>query len=157
MPVWCVFNYFRPVVCFCVIHRCLCSHHQGVHTHTHTHTHINATYGLIVAVFSGVYHDYTTIMCNLWLRRGDSDRCQLFVCMWQKLRLHVVGVVSRIMCVGVVSTICPVWITQGLASLFAWSNGTKMPNDGNQFLIPILLERSGFQQHAVRRSRRRVT
>jgi hypothetical protein len=135
---------------FCVIHRCLCSPHQR------RHTQINATYSLIGPVFSGVYHAYTTIICNLWLRRGAFDRCH-FVCMWQKLCMYVVGDVSRVVCVGIVGTMCRVWITQGLASLFAWSNGTKMPNDGNQFLISVLLEKSGFQQHDVGRSRRRVT
>ena len=59
MPTWCVYNYFRPVVCFCVIHRYLCTPHQGVHTK------IDATYSLIGPVFNGVYHDYTTIMCYL--------------------------------------------------------------------------------------------
>jgi len=117
----------------------------------------HATCSSIGSVFSGVYHNYTTIMCNLWVRRGASDRCQNCVWMWQKLVMYVVGVVTRVVCVGVMGTIWPVWITQGLASLFAWSNGTKMPNDGNQFLISVLLEKSGFQQHDVRRSRRRVT
>jgi hypothetical protein len=98
-----------------------------------------------------------TIMCNLWLRRGASDRCQNCVWMWQKLWMYGVGVVTRVMCVGIMGTIYHVWITQGLASLFAWSNGTTMPNDGNQFLISVLLEKRGFQQHDVRRSRRRVT
>jgi hypothetical protein len=67
-----------------------------------------------------------------------------------------VGVVSRVVSVGIVGTIiCSVWITEGLASLFAGSNGTNMSNDGNQFLISVLLEKSGFQQHDLTRSRRR--
>jgi hypothetical protein len=79
------------------------------------------------------------------------------VCVWQQLLMYVVGDVTRVVYVGSMDTICPVWITQGLASLFAWSNGTKMTNDGNQFLISVLLEKSGFQQHDARRCWRRVT
>jgi len=71
--------------------------------------------------------------------------------------MYVAGVVSPVVCVEIVGAICSVWITQGLACVFARSNGTKMQNDGNQFLISVLLERSGFQQHDVRRSRRHVT
>ena len=109
MPTWCVYNYFRPVVWFCVILRYLCSPHQGMHSK------INATYSLIVPIFSGVYHDYTTIMFYLWLWRGVSDRCQHFVCMWQKLFMYVGGFLSRVVCFGIVSILCPVCIIQGFA------------------------------------------
>jgi len=106
-------------------------------THIHTHTHRSMLHTVSFVTYS--------VVCTMTIRPS------CVICDYD-----VVGVVSRVVSVGIVGTIiCSVWITEGLASLFAGSNGTNMSNDGNQFLISVLLEKSGFQQHDLTRSRRR--